>query len=298
VAWAKPCALAAGVAAMAALGAVDTLGWATAWLLLHVGLMHFKVATSVRTTRWLMLGSWALMLLVGVASASEMLLWWTVLAPHDTLMPVRVIAAQWPLWLLLAGGLVALQAKGRSAAVLALLATACLAGFAASRWDSRSALVRAVEANLDSPPHPWQSVIAPHATVLWPNGTSATWGLLRRPEYFSPIQGAASVFDRRLALLHQERSKAFAPIHAEMSACMASALVFNHGQEITLCEGSDARFTALCQSEPKLRYFVRIAPLKQAVVADWRPDTAPGTPTYHLHDCQLLRKPSSSVSQP
>jgi hypothetical protein len=255
-------------------------------------LVFWRIGVGLRPklARWILVASLALMALVAFPDAVQKQLWWSIFAPHVSLGPWRAAAAQWPIWLLLAWGLVWLQGRGKFQALPGLCIAAGLAGTGALNWDARSALVRSVEALGHKDPHPWRALVEPNSPVHWERGTAAIWGLLQLPEYYSHIQGAASVFDRRLALLHLERGQTLKQINDEVKACIGSLVVFGQRPSDAACEGSPASFESLCQTEPKLRYFVLSIPIKSAVISSWRPETGDTLePTYYLHDCQRLR---------
>ena len=58
----------------------------------------------------------------------------------------------------------------------------------------------------------FDAVLAPDAQVYWENDVRGPWLLLRRPSYFSRVQGAGIEFERRTALAYRDRANVVAPL--------------------------------------------------------------------------------------
>lgn len=294
-----PLQLCIRLAALAALTAVNASvpsgPWLISWWLLLSVVPTDKVTTAV--ARWVTFATGAL-LLSAVASSVDVM---TAKAPrsipyavHQLWMPWFATPAVAVSLLLLAWYVAARKAWLTVVAGLGLL------GASAALWDQRTGLMHAIENVRPPNTHPWQTLIPEQAPVLWPGHPEAIWALLHRPVFYDETQGAASVFNRELAITFARRQEYFSAIRQAEIQCQLQHLMLRQpGQPA--CSTPMSSFGALCGTVPGLRFFVGTERWSPAWVSSWRLPDAPGDHAgFHLHDCERLQHaaPSGAESHP
>jgi hypothetical protein len=93
--------------------------------------------------------------------------------------------------------------------VMALLLVAA----SAAVWDRRSDIEIALTAEV--PPADFDQALAPDAQVFWERDVRGTWFLLRRPSYFSSLQGSGLLFHRETAMTFVHRARVLEPLMGE-----------------------------------------------------------------------------------
>jgi hypothetical protein len=77
-------------------------------------------------------------------------------------------------------------------------------------WDSREDETIALTA--EPPPPAFDLALAPDAQVFWEDDVRGTWFLLRRPSYFSSLQGSGLLFHRQTAMTFVRRAQVLEPL--------------------------------------------------------------------------------------
>jgi hypothetical protein len=80
-------------------------------------------------------------------------------------------------------------------------------------WDSREDETSALTA--EPPPPAFDLALAPDAQVFWEDDVRGTWFLLRRPSYFSSLQGSGMLFHRQTAMTFVRRARVLQPLMGE-----------------------------------------------------------------------------------
>lgn len=170
------------------------------------------------------------------------------------------------------------HAAGRWAAGLLGLA---LLGFAASHWDRRDALARAVE----TPPaeHAFADAIPLGASVYWPEHLAVVWGLLQRTSHFDAQQGAGLLFNRATAERFAQRQAVYADLTEAREQCRTGvALSRGSAADLAACDTpTAARIATLCQAAQRPDFLVFAQPLGPPPLRRW----AIGDDAYHLYAC-------------
>lgn len=105
--------------------------------------------------------------------------------------------------LLVAGGILALTARGRGRRLLAGVALLALVG-GLLQWDMRMPWRRYMDSTPDIA-RQLPSPVAPGEIVYWPADVMTIWGALGNPSFFSEIQGAGAIFNRDTAFTFRRR---------------------------------------------------------------------------------------------
>ena len=175
---------------------------------------------------------------------------------------------------------------------VALIAVAALAAAAGcARWDARSPVARALEAQSPNP-ELFGVSIPENAQVFWDLPLyPAVWVALERADYFSPWQLAGSVFNRgtpQEGRLRLERR----PVIEEDMYCQSRSIRI---EERALCRISDASLRHACGSGANRPPDYLILPYRQAqpALGHWSViDPATGQPatTFWLYACPVLMR--------
>ncbi len=285
-------ALAVAAAATAGNAQIPTLWLYVLSALLASGLLYFEPAMRRRMTVALWSLAALLLLVACIGSWSQFHFSGQLYSPFAKHLTVLAFAATPPLSVALVAllhhdRLASLTKRTRGAWLpfLALGATA----YGLANWDQRTPFVRAAESATPYANHPWQALIPIGEPVYWLNGDPAVWVLLKRPIYISTPQGAASLFNRNLALEYDLKMAPFRPLievatHCRLTYSLMGLLDFPG------CAPSGKALEALCGRLPGFRFFVTSnEPSPRTSVATWRP---PGKGLAHndyaLHDCAKL----------
>ncbi|MGM9481936.1 hypothetical protein ACS5PN_12190 [Roseateles sp. NT4] len=179
------------------------------------------------------------------------------------------------------GVLMWMARASRQAFAVALSLSALLAGFAVLNWDQRHPFARAIEVRAAE--RPFQGLIPPEATVWWPEGLSATWGLLDRVSYYVPQQGAGMLFNRATAEIIGPRREAYRPIKTERELCEASVwLQYGSDRDLRTClTPSAATLQTYCSKAEHPDFLVFEAPAAAPALATWNI----GSQRFHLYRC-------------
>jgi hypothetical protein len=169
-------------------------------------------------------------------------------------------------------------------------------------WDNRRPWEHFVEA--DGPGSASLSALLPeHSNVYWEGGVGLMWFRLKRPEYFSCLQGAGTMFFRGTAMDYWRRAESFRRLRT---------VDFGYG---VACPSLGTNLTAspaaadllyACERERQLDYLVLLhaipgastrvwqAPVKADILSRDRYDSSDG-PTvthqdrYFIYDCRVFR---------
>lgn len=157
----------------------------------------------------------------------------------------------------------ALPGRGVLQRALPVLAAALLLA-AGLRWDHRSAWARFVES--DDVPRSLDAALPKEASVYWDGGIDLLWLGLRRPSYFSCLQGTGALFSRGTALAYEHRRESFRPLRTSDFGLSP----FCPGPE----EGASAPpgggdLRRACAREPGLDYIVLVRPIPGVPSREW-----------------------------
>lgn len=83
----------------------------------------------------------------------------------------------------------------------------------AAIWDRRTEVAIALTA--EEPPAAFDRALAPDAQVFWERDVRGTWFLLRRPSYFSSLQGSGVLFHRETAMTFLHHARVLEPLMGE-----------------------------------------------------------------------------------
>lgn len=161
------------------------------------------------------------------------------------------------------------------AAGLALLA------LAATHWDRRDALSRAIETPPD--PRPFAALLPLQATVYWPEHLAVVWGVLERASHFDAQQGAGLLFHRETAQAFAARQALYQPLIDARDQCRTGVAV-SRGSAADLAACDMPRVThlrSLCRSPDGPDFVVLPGASGVAPLQTWRV----GPTAYHLQAC-------------
>jgi hypothetical protein len=166
----------------------------------------------------------------------------------------------------------------------------------AAVWDQRSALTHAIEDRRTFSAHPWQALIPEQVPVLWPDHPEAIWALLQRPVFHDETQGAASVFNRELAMEFARQRKYFTEVRQAKSACELQHVMLRTSGPPS-CAIPVESLGGLCSKVPGMRFFVGTEKWAPAWISMWRaPAPSGGDAIFHLHDCQRFEQTQEGLS--
>jgi hypothetical protein len=240
----------------------------------------------------LLIAAWLLFLLACAGSWSQFRFSSRLYAPFATHLEVLALVATPPLCVagvaLLHHARIERMARLAKGAWLPLLALGAVI-YAGAQWDQRSPFIRSVESAGPEATHPWQALIPANESVYWLYGDPAIWTLLKRPVFASAAQGAASVFNRELALRYDKQMAPFRALHEPAMQCRYT-YAFMGMLDFPGCDPSGETLEAFCGQLPGFRFFVTAnVPSSRTSVGAWRP---PGKGLarndYVLHDCMRL----------
>lgn len=196
-----------------------------------------------------------------------------------------VAAAGFGLLLWLAGG-------SRARALAAVALSGLLLGAAASHWDQRPDLARAIESSPRGSP-PFAARIPADASVYWPDQLAAVWGLLERQSHFAGQQGAGVLFNRHTGLVFGPRKEQYRRIDEDRERCRSGALLTRDIAAKHACEmPKKDRLTTLCSQPDAPDFLVLRDRVEAPPLATWQPPTRRDPPqTFALHACSQLRPP-------
>jgi hypothetical protein len=133
-------------------------------------------------------------------------------------------------------------------------------------WDQRQPWSRYQQS--DEPvPSSLATLLPEHASVYWENGTPLMWFRLKRPQYFSCMQGGGTVFFRDTAIEYQRLAETFSRLHTmdfdNGIACPAL------GSDATAVDVTAADLRYVCQRESRLDYMVLLRQIPDASARIW-----------------------------
>ena len=186
-----------------------------------------------------------------------------------------------------------------------LVLAVALVGVGALRWDARSPIARALEAESFNPAL-FGTPLPRHAQVFWDLPLyPAVWVTLQRADYFSPWQLAGSVFNRGTPQEGRLRLERVRPVIEEDLYCQDRHVP---QAERAHCRISDATLRQTCRPGETRPPDYLVLPYRQAqpALGQWSvidPVTAQPAVTFWLYACpSLLRaldppRPASPDSQ-
>ena len=158
---------------------------------------------------------------------------------------------------------------------------------AATRWDARSNMLRAVEQNAFRPGL-FGNELPEDAQVFWDKlSVIGPWLILNRADYYSPQQLSGLVFSRGTAIEGQLRRERLQPLLDESLRCQDDRL---SRQERQRCSISDTSLRLACVpgAIPPPDYLVLPYRQRQPPIGSWTsvdPLTGETTITYWLYAC-------------
>ena len=182
------------------------------------------------------------------------------------------------------------KARWQRVALLALAALMAVTG--CMRWDARSPVARALEAQSPNPGL-FGVAIPEHAQVFWDLPMyPAVWVALKRADYFSPWQLAGSVFNRGTPREGRLRLERVRPIIEEDMYCQSRSVP---AQERAHCRISDASLRQACGqgTNPPPDYLVLPYRQDPPALGQWSViDPATGKPatTFWLYACPTVMR--------
>jgi hypothetical protein len=298
--WARgqACRVLAGVVALLILCADQGWAWGWAfilWALLWWGLLERQVVLSRQMLAAALVATAVCIVGVVIGGALEDFFRFRlgeVLNPemHAALgvlrQPVLVLA--------LAVAVACAWPERRVPAALALLLVSTMAVVSVLCWDRRPPLTRSIEVGRPAP-HPFESALAPGASVYWHDGLAAVWGLLHRPAHFARVQGAGLLFSRNTALLVRERRNAYEELESQRRECETGSLLMKDLPSLRACQQpSLPTLKRLCSRTDGPDFVVLSRSLKLAAVSTWRPEGEAAI-TFYLYACADLQASEPSL---
>lgn len=154
----------------------------------------------------------------------------------------------------------------RSRAVLLALAVLAL-GVSAARFDARSQWQLFIEAP-DAPADLVRFVGDAH-DIYWESGPELLWFKLRRPSYFSCVQGAGGIFYRDTAVAYQHRLDALKPLMTRDVTGKPNAVCSFDGMPPTTRPATPAAIADACKRLPELDELVLMQPVRGVPARVW-----------------------------
>lgn len=276
---------------LAAVASRWSAGWAfIAWAILAVFLQRKEAKISPRyvnaVTGASLVGAIAVCIVIGLYGAEA--------ASHRdgaSALSVGLAFATTPLAMFIVA--IALLFSLRWSPPIQPIAWAILAAVAAigvTNWDRRDSWQRFVESSLDAD-HPFQKFIGPHQQVYWHDQLQGSWLLLKRPNYYSEIQGAGQLFNRGTMQDFSRREPEFKGLRLQESLCKMMSGMDGGGIDKS-CSPTLDLVEEICLKQPSLDYMVFELKLMRGVVAEWtfNPMSHQKPTTYYLYDCNKFRK--------
>ncbi|WP_240097511.1 hypothetical protein [Thermomonas flagellata] len=158
------------------------------------------------------------------------------------------------------------------------------------RWDARSPVARALEANASAPAL-FGTALPHHAQVFWaPPLYPAVWTTLTRADYFSPWQLAGSVFNRGTPREGRLRLERMRPVIEEDMYCQDRSVP---AQERAHCRISEATLRHACAPGTPAPPDFLILPYRQAQapLGHWQvkdPATGETAVEFWLYACPAI----------
>ncbi len=173
--------------------------------------------------------------------------------------------------------------------LLAGAALALSAGVAAAHWDRRADWQRYLESSLHRP-HPFQKFIGEHQQVYWHDNVLASWLMLKRPSYYSEIQGAGQLFNRGTMEALSSRELEFKGLRLQEELCRIVDTVTGTDVEAS-CSPTLDLAEEICIKQPQLDFMIFDLKLPRGVVDEWtfNPPSGQKPKTYYLYDCNKFR---------
>ena len=173
--------------------------------------------------------------------------------------------------------------------VLAGTALALSAGVAAANWDRRADWQRYLESSLNRP-HPFQKFIGERQQVYWHDNVLANWLLLKRPSYYSELQGAGQLFNRGTMEALSSREMEFKGLRLQEELCRIVDTVTGTDVEAS-CSPTLELAEEICVKQPQLDFMIFDLKLPRGVVDEWtfNPPSGQHPKNYYLYDCNKLR---------
>ena len=176
---------------------------------------------------------------------------------------------------------------------VALIAVAALAAAAGcARWDARSPVARALEAQSPNP-ELFGVSIPENAQVFWDLPLyPAVWVALERADYFSPWQLAGSVFNRGTPREGRLRLERVRPVIEEDMYCQSRSVPI---EERANCRISDVSLRHACGPGANRPPDFLVLPYRQGqpALGHWSvidPATNQPATTFWLYDCSALMR--------
>jgi hypothetical protein len=187
-------------------------------------------------------------------------------------------------------GLWPLVRPGRAAVACSALGAAVLLVAGMSQWDQRADWTRYVEQS-QGKPHPFQALIPPGRTVLWPDDLMASWALLGRSSFYNVAQMSGTLFSRETSVTGMEQREAVAPLAVQHRMCMS---IVESGLSDTTaadCKPTDAAVHDVCHAKRVHPDFIVLnSPLQAPPLATWHHASPDGSePADHfLYQCSSI----------
>lgn len=174
---------------------------------------------------------------------------------------------------------------GLPASAVALALTGAL------MWDRRAPMQRYLESHLHSP-HPFEAFVPERAQVYWDNNLAAAWFLLKRPSYYSPAQGAGTLFNEASARAWAQRHESFRAITRRRLSCEVFTMLLGKlpsgslpCYSLTEDEVQDA-----CAKASDLQFIVSAESYSRKPLAIWEvPGDRGPLKTQYLYACSSFR---------
>lgn len=168
-----------------------------------------------------------------------------------------------------------------------LVALFFLVAFAAQSWDRRTVWMQEMESHVAGE-RPFEIDLKEGATVYWKDDLIAPWLVLQRPSYFTQIQLAGALFNRKTAQLGNERAHSLLPFEVQADLCkMLNAL------SDTECDVDEETMREVCiEAKEKLDYLIVEGMKGPSSLGEWQ---VPGgglrgdkVIKYYLYSCETL----------
>lgn len=170
------------------------------------------------------------------------------------------------------------------------VALTAVAGVAVTHWDRRDSWQRYVESSLNTQ-HPFQKYIEEHQQVYWHDQVQASWLVLKRPSYYSEVQGAGQLFNRGTMEELLRREPEFKGLRLQESMCGLMGSL--SGSDVDDgCSPTPDLAEEICLKQPGLDFMVFGLKLPRGLVTQWTftPTSNRKSKTFYLYDCNKFRK--------
>lgn len=168
-----------------------------------------------------------------------------------------------------------------------------------NRWDSRSPMRRAVEAEAYRSDI-FSTRLPQNAEVFWEGQNLAlTWLVLRRADYYDPQQLSGIAFQPGTIVQARKRITKLTPLLDMLDACNVRPVT----EKLEACRIPDDAIASACSAAPPkapdflvLKHLLRFPPAGHWVVRNRKPDEE--IITYWIYDCMQITKSLPAGIQP